>query len=214
MNKNPNGGNDKMKDKKFLKTSGLAIAGLILGAGGAGIAMEPQVVYENVTVEVPIEVPVEVIKEINNTVEVIKEVNVTDARLGEVIQHIFDREGDVEYIVDEFDADEIDQIADAFIFVHEMVKDGSDYIKKEIADELDKETIGETELDEDDIERIRISDDLDEVTLEDFDAEDKELDITYNVKFEHDDEDYQAEVKIEVRDGKVDDIEIVSLNKN
>lgn len=200
-----------MEKTNVLKVAGAAALGLVVGGAGIAGTMEPEVVtVENTITEiveniVEVEVPVEV--------EVIKEVNVTDSKLGDVIQHIFDRDGDVEYIVDEYDADEVDQIADAFLFVHEMVAEGSSEIKKELADELDREIVNGVELDEDDIERIRISDDLDEVTLEDFDAEDGELDITYDVRFEHDDVDYEAVVRIEVRDGEVDDIEIVSVNE-
>lgn len=200
-----------MEKTDIKKVAGGLIAGVVVGAAGFGVSSEPVTVTEiinetiviNETVEIEVEVPV----------EVIREVNVTDARLGDVVQHIFDRDGDVEYIVDEYDADEVDQIADAFLFVHEMVKEGSDYIKKEIADELDKENVSGTELDEDDVERIRVDDELDEVTLEDYDADDKEIDITYNVRFEHDDEDFTAEVTIEIRDGKVDDMTVNQVNK-
>lgn len=200
-----------MEKTDIKKVAGGLIAGLVVGAAGFGVSSEPVTVTEiinetiviNETVEIEVEVPV----------EVIREVNVTDARLGDVVQHIFDRDGDVEYIVDEYDADEVDQIADAFLFVHEMVKEGSDHIKKEIADELDRENVSGTVLDEDDVERIRVDDNLDEVGLEDFDAEDKEIDITYNVRFEHDDEDFTAEVTIEIRDGKVDDMIINQVNK-
>jgi hypothetical protein len=192
-----------------LKLGAAVVVGIVAGGLGAGLVMEPEQVVQEKIVELIKEVPVQV----EVPVEVIVEVPVSDGRLDDIVQHIFDRDGDVEYIIDEYDADEVDEIADAFIFVHDMVKQGSDLIKEDFADEVDREIVSGVELDEDDVERIRIDDDLDEIQIDDFDAQDGELEITYQVRFEHDDVDYEAEVLVEVKDGEIDDMEVVSINE-
>jgi len=202
------------KKKAALKIAAGVVVGLIAGGLGAvALTPEPAPVVQIKEVSVPVEV--EVIKEVirNVTVEVpIETASGSDDTLEIVLNHLFDADGEVQYITDEFDSDEVEEIADAFVFINDNVKLASDLIKKELADELDREEVNGTSLDEDDVERIRINDDLDEVTVEDFDWKDKEVDLIFDVRFEHDDVDYTAVVKVEVRDGELDDISIESID--
>ena len=172
-----------MEKKQVLSLVGAGVAGVLLGFGGAALSLEPEQVPFEVVKEIEVlkEVPVpfEVVKEVEVPVEVVKEVMVDNGNLDLVMNFIFDRDGDVEFITDDLEADEVQAIADRIVFFDESVKLASDYIKKELADELDNKdyTFGNdtVEFDEDDFERVRIKDDLDEVEVVDSDFEDKDL---------------------------------------
>ena len=222
-----------MNTKKILKVAGAIGAGALLIAGGAlgtGIVKNDTIQEQaaqisqlqlnekslnSTIVDLKNAEPVieYVDKEVlvNNTVEV--EVEVDNGNLDLVLDHIYDNKGDVSYLTEDLDDDEVNEIVDRLIFVNEIKVLAAEEAKSEIKDLLDKEEFTfnnvTVKFDEDDIERVRVQDDDDEVIVgEDIDFEDGDADVEAEVKFEQDSIKYVANVIVEFRDGSVDDIEL------
>lgn len=204
------------------------IAGIILSTGLAvggatGYFSAPvqeieveKVVYQNQTVEVPVEV--EKIVEKNVTIEVPVEVEkiveVDNGNLSAVLEHIYDNNGKVQYLTSDLDDDEIDQIVDRIDFIN-FVKNGAvEEIEKELFDEIDGDKVSGIELDEDDLERLRVDDDYDELEIVDVDFEDKDAEVKVTGSFEQDDVEFEFEAIVEFKDGEVDEIKSISVIKN
>ncbi len=146
-------------------------------------------------------------------VEVEKIVEVDSENLKEVLQHIYDNNGKVNYLLDDLDDDEISQIADRVIFINEIKELAIKEVKDEFVDEIDDEEFGTVTFDDDDIERVRPQDDMDEIEVLDVDFEDKDADLMMTVRFEQDDVKYEADVMIEIKDGEVDELDIEDIRE-
>jgi hypothetical protein len=208
-------------DKK--KVIAMVLGGLTIGAGAGliGANMFPKTITEteivteyvtqieevpvNVTEYVEVEVPVETIVEVDNE------------NLGLVLEHIYDNDGEIEYLLEDLEDDELDLIIERIVFMNDVKSLGEEFIKSELADELDKIEFTMPDnstitFDEDDIEKIKVKDDLSDIIVEDIDYEDSECDLIYSeVEFEHDDIDFKAVVRVEIRDGEADELEIISV---
>ncbi len=199
--------------------AGIAAAGLIgLGAVGGFILDQP----EPQIIEVEKQVPFEVVKEVAVPYNVTKEVIVEQEKIIEVplngtddvVEFIINENGNInELDIDEIEDKGFEELISQIAFIQESKLMAANYVDKELADELDRRMVGGVELDEDDIERIRINDDLDELEVSDIDFEDMDVDVTVTGTFEHDDEEYEFEVLVEIKDGKVDDFSIESINE-
>jgi len=66
------------------------------------------------------------------------------------------------------------------------------------------------EFDDRDIERFRVEDDADEITIEDPDFEDGDATVIVNAKYEQDDVKYKASYEVDIRDGVVEDVSVIS----
>jgi len=203
---------NKQNLKKVASIAGAAgiVAGTILGA--VAFPVDKVVVNETVKfVDKPIPYPV--IEYVNQTVEVPVEkiVEVENGNMDVVLNEIFDNDGRVQYLTNDLDDDEIDQIVDRIVLVNDFKKLAVDEAKAEIADLVDKEVVNGNELDEDDVEDIRIDDDADEIEVDEIDFDDKDAELLVTGEFEHDDIEYDFEVRVEFKDGKVEDIELVSV---
>lgn len=217
-----------MVDEKTKKVGAVALAGIIgLGLGGfsgANIADDSTQVADlaqdlideraktlacenQEPVIETVEVEVEKIVEIE--VEKIVEVNSGSLRL--VLDEIFDNNGNVEYLVEDLDDDELDQIVSRINFANDIKAISVEEIKRDGIDELDKEIIGLVTLDEDDIERFKIYDDDDEVELDDINYEDRDADVYIDARFEQDDVKYVATFKVIIKDGEVDRVRVDSV---
>lgn len=206
------GGGYKMKEK--LKKVG-AIAALPVVAvafTGVGFALDnPQtvevekVVEQIVEVEKLVEVPVEV--------ETIVEVEVDNGNLDLVLEHLYDNDGNVEYLIDDLDDDEVAEIVDRIVFIDYVKKVAVDTVKSDGIKEMHKEYVGEIRIDEDDVERFKIYTDDEDVLVEDVDFEDEDAEVLVKVRFELDDEEakFGAVFKVEFKEGSVDDLELVEL---
>lgn len=206
-----------MDKKKVIQA---AIVGLSLIAGGCAGAVinqtmtEPTIVTveKNVSVSVPVEVikevPVEVIKTVNLTTEV----EVDNGKLDTVLQHIYDNDGNVEYLVEDMKDTEVAQIADRIVFVNDAKALAVAAVKKDAFDILDKEVIAGEELDDKDMEKLKVYSDDDKVIVSDVDFDDSDATVSVDVRFEQDDVLYDATFTVEVRDGVVDDVELDSVS--
>lgn len=202
------------------KITGAALAGLVVG-GGAGAYFAPA---DEVVKEVPVNVTVEkeVIKYVNSTVEVPVEkiievpvyVNVTNDNLAEVLEHIYDNSGNVEYLVEDLDDDEVSQIADRIVFVNEVKKLAIDAVESDLMDELDGELVNTTTLDDRDMERLRIDDDADEILVDSIDFEDRDADLTVTGSFEQDDVKFDFSAVVRFRDGEYDELRNINVTQS
>lgn len=193
-----------------------AVSALIGGGFGYGFAPADTIMVEKEVekfVEVPVEVPIEKIVE----VPVVKEVNVTkevlvdNGKLDDVLQHIYDNDGSIQYIIDDLDDDEVQLIADRVILVNEFKKLAVDAVEKELFDELDGEVVGSETLDEDDMERLRIDDDLDEIVIDTVDFDDEDAVVIITGTFEQDDIKYEYTVDVVFKDGEFDELENITV---
>ena len=153
----------------------------------------------------------------NNSVviqEVEVEVPVDSGNLDLVLEHIYDNDGSINYLLNDLDDDELSLIVDRILFINEIKALAVNYVDTEAADELDKELFNNTiEFDEDEIERIRVQDDDDEVIVTSVDFEDSDADVLITVYFEQDDVKYEADFNVEIKDNEVDDIDLLEIRE-
>lgn len=209
-----------MENKKTKIAGAVGAAAIIALSGltGAGIADDSAMVkqlQEQVSALENAE-PVVINNTITETVEVPVEVEkivkVDNGNLGLVLEHVYDNDGNVEYLLDDLDDDELDLIVDRVVFINDIKQLAVAYVEKEGVDELDKEMVNGTELDDSDIERFRVDDDSEDVIIDDVYFEDGEAEVLVTARFEQDDVDYEAVFRVEFEDGKVDDIMVESIN--
>jgi len=215
-----------MDNKKIVKVGAIVLGSLLIGGIGGGMAFNgsgfdngyaqgqsdfvPKEVIKEVTVTETVEVPVEV--------EVPTEVFVDNGNLNLLLEHIYDNDGKINYLLDDLDDDELDLIVDRVVFINDIKSLAVQEIKSEIADEVDKMVITLSDnstitLDEDDVERIRVDDDADEILVDDIDFEDKDADLKVTGTFEQDDVKFNYEAIVEFKDGEVDDISHVEVTE-
>jgi hypothetical protein len=153
----------------------------------------------------------------NNSVviqEVEVEVPVDSGNLDLVLEHIYDNDGSINYLLNDLDDDELSLIVDRILFINEIKALAVNYVDTEAADELDKELFNNTiEFDEDEIERIRVQDDDDEVIVTSVDFEDSDADVLITVYFEQDDVKYEADFNVEIKDNEVDDMDLLEIRE-
>lgn len=219
-------------EDKTKKIFGLVAIALIAGAGGyafggANVPAEiiketitkEKIIYEDNPIDAELQAENEAFKlEIAEYEAIEPEViEVDNGNLDFILEHIYDNDGNVEYLLDDLDDDELDQIVERVAFVNEIKALAIDELNKELADELDKEVvdIGNNEtlkLDEDDIERIRIKDDADEIEVLEIDFEDGDAELKLRGRFEQDDIKFNFEAVISFRDGEIDEIESIDVS--
>jgi hypothetical protein len=208
-----------MNKTKVLKVAGGIIAGVALvGAGVTGGFLwdNPDTIIQNITKEVIVEknitvdVPFETIVEKNVTVEKL----VDNGNLDLVLEEIYDNEGSVEYLTEDLDEDEVSEIVERIVFANEVKALAVAEVKSEIADLVNKEVVNGTELDEDDVEKVRVNDDDDEVSIDDVDYDEKDAEVTVTGTIRVDDIWYDFETSVEIEDNEVVDVDLTSLTLN
>ena len=138
---------------------------------------------------------------------------VDNGKLDLVLKEIYDNNGQVSYLTDDLDDDEVSLIADRIILVNDFKALAIAELKKNLFDELDGETVDTEVLDDKDMERLRINDDADEISIDDIDFEDKDADLSLTGTFEQDDIKYDFEATVSFKDGEVDEISDFSVTK-
>lgn len=140
-----------------------------------------------------------------------------DPSLDLLLEHIYDNNGNIDYLVEDLDDDELDLIVERIDFINKIKSDSVDFIKKELFDEVDKMEIiladnSTYEFDEDDLERLKINDDDDEILIQDIDFEDGDAEVLVSGSFEDDDDlKFRYEVIISFRDAEVDDFDDIEI---
>jgi len=224
-----------MELKKWQKVAGAVVTGAaLLGAGVAG----------GYTLDQPVEVDVDGLKAaafdegkssvdvdtifaegaasvepeiITETTEV--EVEVDNENLDLVLEEIYDNEGDVSYLTDDLDDDEVDKIVDRIVFAQEVKELALKEVEDELADELDNEEItleddSEYEFDEDDFEKIRLDDNADEIEIRNVDYDDRDADVVVTGRFRHNDDWFTFEAEVGFEDGNVEDFKVYNIQED
>lgn len=150
---------------------------------------------------------------VEKEIEVEKIVEVDNGNLDVVLNELHDNNGRVQYLVEDLEEDEIDQIVDRIFFVSEIKKLAADHVEQEIADLVDKEIVNGNKLDEDDVKYIRVDNDEDEIVVDEIEFEDQDAELLLTGEFEHEDVEYDFEVLVEFKEGKIHNFEIVSLQE-
>jgi len=203
--------------KKVLGVIGVVI---VAGLGGAAIAntlIEPEIVTVTDTIveEHMINVPFETIVEVPVIQEVEMPVYIDNENLDLVLDHIYDNDGVIEYLTDDLDDDEVNQIVDRIVFINDIKSLAVAEVEKEFLDLIDKEEFefnNETiKFDEDDVERVRVRDDADQLIIDSVDFEDSDAEVLVEVRFEQDDVKYIAKCVVEFKDGLVEDLDLESV---
>lgn len=206
----------KEQTQSVLKVIAAAIVGILVGAAGVAVMTEPQTVVETQDVEHNISVPYEVPVFIEVPVEVIKTVNVSvpvdNGKLDVVLQHIYDNDGSIDYLVEDLKDTEVAQIADRIVFINDVKSLAVSAVKNDAFDILDKEVVDGEELDDKDMEKLKVYSDDDKVLVSDVDFDDSDATVSVDVRFEQDDVLYDATFTVEVRDGAVSDVELDSVS--
>lgn len=184
----------------------VAVAGL---AGGAMLFPVENTVTKEVIKEVIVEVPVVSTEVVTETI--VKEVKVDNGKLADVLEAIYQVDGDLEFVTDDLKESEIAEIADRLVFEMDVQAMAVAAVRAEAVDVLHKEKVNGTTLDEDDIERVRIQDDRGEVEVLDRDFEDGDAEVKVTAFFEQDDVKYAADFLVLVKEGKVDEVEVDSI---
>jgi hypothetical protein len=131
----------------------VAVAGL---AGGAMLFPVEHTVTKEVIKEVIVEVPVVSTEVVTETI--VKEVKVDNGKLADVLEAIYQADGDLEFVTDDLKESEIAEIADRLVFEMDVQAMAVAAVRAEAIDVLHKESVNGTTLDEDDMERLRIQD--------------------------------------------------------
>jgi len=185
----------------------LAVASAGVGAIGHAGFTQPEIVetIKNVTIEKEVEVVNPVNTELADSVtsltadnialedEVVsaqEAVAVTKANLDTVLTEIYDSDGEVEYLTDDLDEDEISEIVDRVNFKNDVMTLAEDLVSKEGVEYMDDEDFF-------DIEELEDFNDNDVVYLK-IDSEDTE---TVDLDFDDEQAEILVEAKLKVRDG-------------
>lgn len=222
------------------KQIGACILGGLVIASGAAIAghyinpqiqieqLPGQILKEDVRVEVPIEVPrdltqiekdamIDTFLEAKGiTRELIPQLKLDSENLDLVLDFIYDNKGDVEFVIDDLDEDEVNEIAARISFANEIKNLAFDKVKNKAFDKLDGKLVTvngiEVKLDEDDLEDMDM--DIDDVSIDgNIDFEDKDAFVLVPIEFEQEDIEYKAIFRVEINNGLVDEVDIVSYGE-
>ena len=184
------------------------VIGLVAG-GLVGALAFPHTVIETQEIEVPVIEERIVNNTINQTVEV--EVEVDNGNLDLVLQHIYDNDGNVNYLTSDLDDDEIDSMVDRVIFINEVKKLAIDAVKDELFDEVDGLNMSGVILDDHEMERLKIDSRDYEILVDATDFEDGEALITVTGTFEQDGVLYEFEAILEFDEGEFDRFDNVDV---
>ena len=131
---------NKETSKKIKAIGMVALAGVtgaFVGAFAFPVTNEVTItnteyITETVTEEIEVEVPVEV--------EVEKIVEVDNGNLATVLDFIYDKEGNIEYLLDGLDDDELDLIIDRIVFINDAEELAKTFLTKEFAEFAEDES--------------------------------------------------------------------------
>jgi hypothetical protein len=184
--------------------AGVAAAFIAGGLLGNLAFPNEKIVEKEVLVNQTVFVPQETIVE--------KEVIVDSGNLDLVLDHIYDNNGNVRYITNDLDDDEVDKIVDRIVLTNEFKKLAVDAVSAELVYELHNEGFDGETFDKDDIELIRIDDEADEVEFSYVDFEDEDARVKVTGRFDQDDVKYEFVATVEFKYGEYDEISSVRVS--
>ena len=190
-------------NKNIMKGAAVAAAGLIVGMGGGFMLDQPAEVTK--IVEVPVEKvtpgPVQI-----QEVEVVKFVD--NGKMEELLQAIYDNDGDLEFVTEDLDEDELGLIVERVAVMGEYRMMAENEARKEALDLLDNELVNGTTLDEKEM-RLKSTGLESELLSIDFEEEDATFEVELLVN--QDGERYKALFSVEIVGGKARDVDLLSV---
>lgn len=215
-----------MKNKQNTQTSVTAkvaaIGGIVLlglGAlGGANLFPRTDVVTNTVTETVYQEVPVEKIVEVEVPVEVIKEVVTNNDEYDATLRVLTALNGDVDLVTDGLDDLDVAEVSDRFVMAADMLAVAEQKVRDRGIDELDGESVTLLDntslvLDEDDMARLRVSDDPGFAAFTDFDFEEGDAVVVIEGSVRQDGKTFDVEFEVSFRDGEYRRMEVLSVSQ-
>ena len=204
--------------KKFGKKALAVIGAAGLVVGGIAAGLTTGIVVDDSSAVNTLNLQVEDLQtQIDNAALVEPEaVEVDNENLELVLEHIYDNEGDIAYLTEDLDDDEVEEIVDRIVFVNELKSKAVDAVRDNLFDEIDRRWVYDgVELDEDLMERLKIDDRDYEIKVKVSDWEDKEAEVTVTGTFEQeiDGEDvkFKFTAKLDFDNGEFDDFESVKI---
>jgi len=138
--------------------------------------------------------------------------------LNSVLNHIYDNDGNIEYLIIDLDDDEAFKIPERVVFIDGIKQIAVDSIRAELFDEIDKRILVDVDnnitiiLDEDEMTRLRIDDDKNELIVDVTDWEDLEGTVAVTGKFKQDDYSFTFSCDVVFEDGEYDELDNVVVN--
>lgn len=212
-------------NKKTNKIVALGLGGLlVLGTGGAlGALLIPREVPGPVQTVVQVQdasaeqlqaafadgvASVEPVVQIQTVTET-KTVQSED--LPTVLEYIYNENGNIEYLLSDLDDNEIGLIVDRIVMVNDFKSLAIQGVQKDLFKELDDEIVGDITLDKKDMEKLRLNDNADEITVDDIDFNDQDATLVITGVFKQDDSKFDFEAEVSIRDGEYDDLSVTSV---
>lgn len=212
-----------MKTEKSMikKVLALILGGIVLlGAGGlAGSQMFPkevtvtrtvtqvQTVEDTAKVDMLTAQVADLQAQLDVKPEVITEVKeVQSEDLPTVLEYIYNEKGNIEYITNDLDDQEIGMIVDRILLVNDFKALALDGVKKDLFKELDDKVVGDVTLDKKDMEKLRLDSDADEISIEDIDFEDQDATLIVSGTFRQDNSKFKFSAEVEFIDGEYDEL--------
>lgn len=212
-----------MKTEKSIikKVLALILGGIVLlGAGGfVGSQMFPkevtvtrtvtqvQTVEDTAKVDMLTAQVADLQAQLDVKPEVITEVKeVQSEDLPTVLEYIYNEKGNIEYITNDLDDQEIGMIVDRILLVNDFKALALDGVKKDLFKELDDKVVGDVTLDKKDMEKLRLDSDADEISIEDIDFEDQDATLIVSGTFRQDNSKFKFSAEVEFIDGEYDEL--------
>lgn len=133
-----------------------------------------------------------------------------------VYNYMYDMNGDMTELMEDLDDDEISLLGMRVLEINDAKALSVVETEDELFDELDRESIDVDEeeffFDEDEMSKLRIDDDLNEISVLDSDFDNHEFMIGLTGTFKQDDTYFTFEVEVEIEDGYVDSFEVVDVS--
>jgi len=161
---------------------------------------EPVIVTETVEVLVPVEVPV----------NVSVEVPVDNGNLELVLNEVYEADGSVEYLIEDLDEDEMDQVVGRIVMIQDAKTLALAELEAEAFDELDLVNFNATtQFDEDEL--YRLDADSEDITVVDVDFDSDDVELVLPFTFKMDGVKYSAEATVVVEDNDVENFDISNI---
>ncbi len=200
-----------VNNSKWGKTAALVTGALLVGGLAGGFYASDNDTVDRLTADLATAnaaEPTTVIEEVT--------VEVDNGNLDLVLQRIFDDEGEVSYLTNSLDDDEVSEIANRVVFVNEVKSLAVKAVKADLFDEIDRLEVDGTDvkLDEDDLEKLRIDDDDDELEFQIDDWDDRDATVHVKWTFEQDDDKFDFELDVVFENGEFDELENIDVTEH
>ncbi len=126
-------------------------------------------------------------------------------------EYIDEMEGDLADVYDEADSE--DEQVEIIAFDLENRKMAIDAVKDELFEELDNVVVDGISLDEDDMKRLKLDDDFEDINMTSIDYADLEVTYAITGTFEQDNDKFDFVIEVSMEENEFDDLDIINVTK-